>query len=125
MNLHDQIQREALEIGLAEETLSRQQNDWLKDIATWVKEEIDQDPKNLGKNYEHFLNEQAKVFAYQGGFEQPTALALVKREFSRQYEQDIHAYAGQQWRTHLFKAAPNVKRGAGWVGKNINHGPEM
>ncbi len=125
MNLHDEIQKETLKIDRAEETLSTHQKDWLKDIATWVKEEIVQDPKSLGENYEHFLSEQAKVFAYQGGFDQRTALDLVNRAFCNLYQQDIRAYAGQQWRAHLFKPDPNTTKRTRRVSQNSNHGPEM
>ena len=74
--------------------------DWLKDIVTWVKEEIDQDPKHPGKNYREFLQEQTKVFAYQSGLEPSTITALVHMGFQQKQGQSIDSYAHEKWKEH-------------------------
>ena len=99
--------------------------EWLKDIANWVKDEIDQDPKNLGHNYEHFLHEQTKVFAYQTGLQQPTVTALVHQEFESKNGKEVHTYACDQWRAHLFKPNPKTMRPTCRVRQNRKTGPEM
>ena len=97
---------------------------WLNDIAFWVKDEIDQDPKNLGKNYEHFLIEQAKVVAHQTGLQKQTITALIHQEFEMKNRRDIHSYACEQWQAHLFKSDPRMDNQRHKTPRKINAGPE-
>ena len=107
-----------------QEALSEECRVWLKDMATWVKEEIDQDPRNPGDNYLHFLNEQTKVFAYQTGLQQGTAWALARQEFLARNRQTIQDYARQQWKANLFKAGREKSKPGKSVKPTLFHGPE-
>lgn len=125
MSINDQQNEGSGVLKELREALPVRLQAWLNDMATWAKEEIDQDPKNPGKNYLYFLHEQTKVFAYQSGLQQENIKLLVYQGFLQKYGQTIEVYALEKYKEHLFLSVPNDKKSSNRIKnheRRLSHG---